>query len=139
VANIMKTKHIIGLILIGCAWAALLDFSSKITARNETPTPLPIQPAAVPLADSSPERPERVKPGYYGAVSEAALDQLTSAVSARDEGALVALERQGLIFPLFQNAEVYVTGCHGVICSHVSFRYKGKTQELWTYREAIGR
>jgi hypothetical protein len=135
----MQTQNIVLLTVLGIIGCSVLLEAVTRLPVQKTATPPPTQQAAVPLADSSPERPERVKPGYYGAISEAALDQLTSAVSARDEGALVALERQGLIFPLFQNAEVYVIGCHGVICSHVSFRYKGKTQELWTYREAIGR
>jgi hypothetical protein len=78
-----------------------------------------------------------VLPGNWGAVSEPALEQLTKAAAVRDEAALLELERLGFIFPLTQNAEVYITGCHGFICSKVSFRYKGKLEQFWTYREAL--
>jgi hypothetical protein len=76
-------------------------------------------------------------PEQYAAISEEALDKMVKAAAQRDTAALGELEQAGLIFPLYPNQQVYITGCHGLICSKVSFRYEGKNDELWTYTEAI--
>jgi len=78
-------------------------------------------------------------PGQYAAISEEALDKMVKVAAQKDVAALEELEQSGLIFPLYPNQQIYITGCHGLVCSKVSFRYEGKNQELWTYTEAIKR
>ena len=120
--------------LLSGAW----NGSPSPQVQQSSPAPEPSYSEPAPTPSQGPLT-KTTLPGNYAAISEKSLNRMTKAAGARDAAALEALERDGEIFPLYANQEVYILGCHGFICSHYSFRYKGKNDELWTYREALSK
>jgi hypothetical protein len=116
-------------LIIGYFFANEKISEDKKNINSDHPTP-----SFVPSPTSS---SKKTLDGYYAAISEESLNMMVDAAVKKDIGALAEIESKGLIFPVYPNQEVFIVGCHGFICSTVSFRYKGKTQILWTVKEAI--
>lgn len=90
---------------------------------------------ALSVANDSME--QQTLEGNYAAATEEALDRMITAAARRDVVALTQLENDGLIYPIYPNQSALITGCHGIICSKITFRYKNKAEEHWTVREAL--
>lgn len=135
---------------LGCGGAIVLFFligllgnllpnlePDKPTQTNIQPSPNQEQEKPSP----QPSPPSKIvyytKEGYYAAPTEELLDRMVEAASHKDVALLEKMGQAGLIYPVYSNQEVILTGCHGFICSTITFRYKGKLEEHWTVAEAI--
>jgi hypothetical protein len=77
--------------------------------------------------------------GFYATATESDLKKMTEMIGHKDIEGLSQMENAGLIYPVYPNQKVILTGCHGLICSTITFRYEGKMEEHWTYEEAINK
>jgi hypothetical protein len=107
------------------------DTNEATPVSTQTSTP-------EPLSSPSPDSLDKVTgSGHYAAASEEDLDLMIKALAHREEARLEQMEQEGRIFPIYPDQKVRMTGCHGFICSTVTFHYANKADELWTYREAL--
>jgi hypothetical protein len=124
------------LILAGFTWFA--NTIKELTTREETTPYRPTYSAPSP-SPSPVKKTYTTKEGYYAAIDERSLDLMVKAIEQDDRVLLDKMYAAGAIYPVYPNQEVFLTGCHGLICSTITFRYKGKAEEHWTVTEAIAR
>jgi hypothetical protein len=122
------------LVLAGFTW-----FASSIEKLKPSPETTSVRPTySAPSPSPSPvKKTYTTKEGYYAAINKRSLDLMVKAIEQDDRALLEKMYAAGSIYPVYPNQEVFLTGCHGFICSTVTFRYKGKTEEHWTVNEAL--
>jgi hypothetical protein len=107
----------------------------------------PSEPTSSNSVSTSKSSPSEKKPtgqyftkeGYYAAKTEEGFKKLNQIIFQKDDAAFQQMLEAGLIFRIPPNQKVFFTGCHGTLCSIVTFRYEGQIEEYWTYNEAISK
>lgn len=118
-----------GLIAISFISALINPSESTSSTSSTTSKPSPSQ--------EKPIGQHLTKEGYYAAKSEEDLGKMTQVLAQKDELAFQQMLGNRIIFPIYPNQKVFLTGCHGTICSIITFRYEGQTEQYWTYEDAI--
>jgi hypothetical protein len=122
------------LIILAVGWLASFlpkppdqpqESRSNVLPSPENPTQKPLKTIYI------------TKSGYFAAKTEDSFKKMIEVINHKDKVAFQQMNEAGLIYPIFPRQEVILTGCHGLICSTVTFRYKGKIEEHWANNEAI--
>lgn len=148
--NIKKGNGCGRLLIIGCLSMIAIPFVllaglSIVVAILEGSGVYKLEQPTTVVDPSPVSSPEKVigqhltKDGYYAARTEEDMNKMIQVLVQKDEAAFQQMLGAGLIFPIPPNQKVFLTGCHGMICSTITFRYEGQPEEYWTYEEAISK